>query len=143
MADRERLPLQPYQPQQQTAQASPVKQVVKATTAVALGGGLLTLSGLLLVGTVLALTIATPVLVLFSPVLVPAVITVSLIGTGFFASGGFGVAAATVFTFMYKQITGTSNVPSHLATKARDIKEHLGQQLPQQQHPRGPGGQSP
>ncbi|PIA50354.1 hypothetical protein AQUCO_01300832v1 [Aquilegia coerulea] len=107
--------------------SSTARQVVKATTAVTLGGTLLMLSGLILAGTVIALCVATPVMVLFSPVLVPAVITVGLVIAGFLTSGGFGVAAVTVLTWMYKSMTG-QNVPNQLASKAKDIKEHLGGQ---------------
>lgn len=77
-------------------------QVVKAATAATAGGSFLLLSGLILVGTVIALTIATPLLVIFSPVLVPAVIAVGLIITGFLASGGFGVAAISVLSWIYR-----------------------------------------
>lgn len=78
------------------------RQMVKAATAVTAGGSLLVLSGLTLAGTVIALTVATPLLLLFSPVLVPAVITVTLIITGFLASGGFGIAAITAFSWLYR-----------------------------------------
>ncbi|KAK4385181.1 Oleosin [Sesamum angolense] len=73
-----RAPNQQLQPRAQ--------RVVKAATAVTAGGSLLVLSGLTLAGTVIALTIATPLLVIFSPVLVPAVITIFLLGAGFLAS---------------------------------------------------------
>ncbi|MQL46452.1 hypothetical protein EI019_24890, partial [Escherichia coli] len=63
-------------------QMSRSHQIVKAVTAVTAGGSLLVLSGLTLAGTVIALTIATPLLVIFSPVLVPAVITVALLILG-------------------------------------------------------------
>ncbi|KAJ0551662.1 putative oleosin [Helianthus annuus] len=112
-------------------------QVVKAATAAAVGGSLLVLAGLVLAGTVIALTLATPVLVIFSPVLVPALIAVFLLVSGFLTSGGFGVAAATVLAWMYRYVTGeqpsgadTSDEASHrLGAKARDIKdrgEHAG-----------------
>jgi hypothetical protein len=49
-----------------------------------LGGGFLgDLFGLILAGTVIALTVATPVLVIFSPMLVPAAITLALMAAGF------------------------------------------------------------
>ncbi|XP_065872549.1 oleosin Cor a 13-like [Euphorbia lathyris] len=87
-------------------QQPPSHQVVKAATAVTAGGSLLVLSSLILVGIVIGLTIATPLLVIFSPVLVPAVITVGLIITGFLASGGFGVAAISVLSWLYRYVTG-------------------------------------
>ncbi|KAI8564488.1 hypothetical protein RHMOL_Rhmol03G0185800 [Rhododendron molle] len=124
---------QHQQPQQRT------KQVVKAATAVTAGGSLLVLSALTLAGTVIILTLATPPLVLCSPVLVPAAITICLILTGFVASGGFGVAAVTVFSWMYRYLTGKhppgadqlDQARRKLASTARDMKdraEQFGQQ---------------
>ncbi|EXC21058.1 Oleosin 1 [Morus notabilis] len=114
-------------------------QVVKAATAVTAGGSMLVLSGLILAGTVIALTIATPLFVIFSPVLVPAVITVGLIITGFLASGGFGVAAISVLSWIYRYVTGKhppgadqlDQARHKLASKAREMKdkaEQFGQQ---------------
>ncbi|KAI8540247.1 hypothetical protein RHMOL_Rhmol09G0247900 [Rhododendron molle] len=114
-------------------------QVVKAATAVTAGGSLLVLSGLTLAGTVVALALVTPLLVIFSPVLVPAAITVCLMVTGFVASGGFGAAGLTVFMWMYRYMTGQKppgaeqldQARSKLAGKAREMKdraEQFGQQ---------------
>jgi hypothetical protein len=71
-----------------------------------LGGGFLgDLFGLILADTVIALTVATPVLVIFSPMLVPAAITLALMAAGFVTSGGLGMAALSVFSWMYKYLT--------------------------------------
>ncbi|XP_076948429.1 oleosin L-like [Bidens hawaiensis] len=80
-------------------------RVMKAAIAVFVSGSLLILSGLTLVGIVIALVVATPLLVIFSPVLVPAVVTIFLLVTGFVTSGGFGLAAATVFAWIYRYVT--------------------------------------
>lgn len=80
-------------------------QVAKAVTAVTAGGSLLVLSGLMLATTVIGLTIATPLLVIFSPVLVPAVLTVVGLAAGFLSSGGFGVAAVSVLAWIYRYVT--------------------------------------
>ncbi|KFK26734.1 oleosin 1 [Arabis alpina] len=103
------------------------RQMVKAATAVTAGGSLLVLSGLTLAGTVIALTVATPLLVIFSPVLVPAVITVVLIITGFLASGGFGIAAITAFSWLYRHLTGSGserleNARMKLGSRSQDTK---------------------
>ncbi|KAG2309886.1 hypothetical protein Bca52824_029634 [Brassica carinata] len=42
----------------------------------------------------------------FSPVLVPAVITMCLLTAGFLFSGGCGVAAATALSWIYRYVTG-------------------------------------
>ncbi|XP_057528301.1 oleosin L-like [Amaranthus tricolor] len=81
-------------------------QVVKAGSAITAGGSLLILSALTLAGTVIALCVATPLLVIFSPVIVPAAITVVLLITGFLASGGLGVAAVSVLAWIYRYMTG-------------------------------------
>nr|ADB03184.1 oleosin I [Vernicia fordii] len=128
------------QQSQQPVQQPRSHQVVKAATAVTAGGSLLVLSGLTLTGTVIGLTIATPLFVLFSPVLVPAVITVFLIVTGFLASGGFGVAAISVLSWIYRYVTGKQppgaesldQARMKLAGKAREMKdraEQLGQHV--------------
>lgn len=79
-------------------------KVVKVATAATAGGSLLLLSGLTLAGTVIGLAVATPLVVIFSPVLVPAAISVFLIISGFLASGGFGVAAVSVLSWIYKYV---------------------------------------
>lgn len=93
-----------YQQQRQQQGQTLSHQVVKAATGVTAGGSLLVLSGLTSAGTVVALALATPLLVIFSPVLVPAAITVCLLLTGFVASGGFGAAGLTVFMWMYRYL---------------------------------------
>ncbi|XP_058104312.1 oleosin Cor a 13-like [Magnolia sinica] len=122
-------------------------QVFKAATAAGAGASLLVLSGLTLAGTVITLTIATPVLVICSPVLVPAAITVFLILAGFLASGGLGIAALSVLTWIYRYVAGKHPPGSEqldrarmtLASKVRDVKEQYG---PQQQRGRGEGAQA-
>ncbi|GFY83565.1 oleosin 1 [Actinidia rufa] len=114
-------------------------QVVKAATAVTAGGSLLVLSGMTMAGTVIALALATPLLVIFSPVLVPAAISMCLLLTGFAASGGFGVAAVTVFSWMYltgKQPPGSEQLDQarmKLGMKAREMKDKAEQQFGQHQ----------
>ncbi|XP_010442776.1 PREDICTED: oleosin 14.9 kDa-like [Camelina sativa] len=126
-----------------SSQAHPKgRQMVKAATAVTAGGSLLVLSGLTLAGTVIALTVATPLLVIFSPVLVPAVITVTLIITGFLASGGFGIAAITAFSWLYRHMTGSGsdkieNARMKVGSRAQDTKfgqHNIGVHQQQAQH---------
>ncbi|CAA3005378.1 oleosin 1-like [Olea europaea var. sylvestris] len=110
-------------------------QMVKAATAATAGGSLLVLSGLTLAGTVIALTLATPLLVIFSPVLVPAALAIFLICSGFLASGGFGVAAVSVLSWIYRYVTGKhppgadqlDYAKTKLGAKAREMKERVEQ----------------
>lgn len=121
-------------------------QVAKTTTAVTLGGSLMVLSGLTLAATVIGLVLATPLLVIFSPVLVPAAITVFLILAGFVASGGFGAVASFIFYWMYRYATGKQPIGAvqidrareKIAHAAHDVKEKA-EQFGQQQVKGGPG----
>ncbi|KZV53287.1 oleosin 1-like [Dorcoceras hygrometricum] len=113
---------QRYQQQQPQPQLS--RQVAKTTTAVTLGGSLMVLSGLTLAATVIALVLATPLLVIFSPVLVPAAITIFLILAGFVTSGGFGATASFLFYWMYKYVTGKHPVGADQLDRARDKISH-------------------
>ncbi|KAJ4951661.1 hypothetical protein NE237_028493 [Protea cynaroides] len=113
-------------------------QVVKTATAVAVGGSLLVLAGLTLATTVIGLTVATPVLVICSPVLVPAMITMFLLMAGFLTSGGLGVAALSVLAWIYKYLRGKQlagadqldHASYKLVVKSRDIKDRTEQHLP-------------
>ncbi|KAJ4950919.1 hypothetical protein NE237_027751 [Protea cynaroides] len=104
---------------------------VKFLTAVTMGVSLMILSGLTLTGTVISLVIATPVLVLFSPILVPAAIMIFLMATGFLLSGGFGMAALSALIWLYDYVSGKHPPGSEkldyarlkLADKARDMRE--------------------
>ncbi|XP_059655117.1 oleosin G [Cornus florida] len=106
-------------------------QIIRFLTAATIGAVLLFLSGLTLTGTVIALIIATPVIVLFSPILVPAGIVTFLAIAGFLFSGGCGVAALMALSWIYKYIAG-KNPPGadqldsarmRIANKARDMSE--------------------
>lgn len=125
----------PYHLQQQQ---SLTHKLTKTATAVTLGGSLMLLSGLTLAATVIGLVVATPLLVIFSPVLVPAGITVFLLVAGFLTSGGLGTTATLVLTWMYRYVAGKHPMGSGILEQARDkivgaaqeIKgkaEHLGQ----------------
>lgn len=97
---------QHYKSRQTSDELPRSHKIVKAITAATTGGSLLALSALTMTGTVIALAIATPLFVIFSPVLVPAAITVSLLIMGFLISGGFGIAAAVVTWWFFRYVTG-------------------------------------
>ncbi|KAL8539869.1 hypothetical protein ACS0TY_001468 [Phlomoides rotata] len=99
-------------------------QVAKTTTAVTLGGSLMVLSGLTLAATVIALVLATPLLVIFSPVLVPAALALFLIVAGFFTAGGFGATASFVFYWLYRYASGKHPIGADQLDRARDKLTH-------------------
>ncbi|CAI9759637.1 unnamed protein product [Fraxinus pennsylvanica] len=108
-------------------------QAIRFLTAATIGGVLLGLSGLTLTGTVIALIIATPVLLLFSPILIPAGIVLVLVTAGFLFTGGCGVAALLwIYNYVAgKHLPGSDQVDyarMRIANKARDVKEKTKEQ---------------
>lgn len=107
------------------------RQALRFLAAAAIGAGLLFLSGLTLTGTVMSLVIATPVLVLFSPVLIPAGILTLLAAAGFLFSGGCCVAALMALSWMYNYLAGKHPMGAdqvdyarmRIGDKARDMRE--------------------
>lgn len=75
-------------------------QILAVVTLVPVGGLLLGLAGLTLLGTIIALAVATPVFLLFSPVLVPAAITLALAVIGFLTSGQFILFSLSIYVFL-------------------------------------------
>ncbi|XAR70513.1 hypothetical protein NMG60_11027388 [Bertholletia excelsa] len=108
---------QQHQPRHDQPQVS--HQVAKVTTAVTVGGSLMVFSGLALAATVIGLVMATPLLVLFSPVLLPAATAILLIGAGFLTSGALGTAAALGLYWMYRYTTGKHPVGADQVDRVR------------------------
>ncbi|KAJ0643738.1 putative oleosin [Helianthus annuus] len=73
-----------------------------------IGGLCFLLSGLILTGTLIGLTIATPVFFIFSPVLLPAILTVGLMVTGFLTSVAFGITALSSLAYIVSYFRRTS-----------------------------------
>ncbi|KAH1067431.1 hypothetical protein J1N35_032418 [Gossypium stocksii] len=64
---------------------------------------------------------ATPVMVLFSPVLVPSAIVIFLVITGFLFSGGCGVAAITALSWIYNYVQVKHPLGADKLDYARDM----------------------
>ncbi|OEL18802.1 hypothetical protein BAE44_0020179 [Dichanthelium oligosanthes] len=80
--------------------ASPrASTVATAALLVPLGAALLGTSGLALAATLIGLALAGPLLVLFSPVLVPVALAAVLAVSGFLASGALGVAGVSALAW--------------------------------------------
>lgn len=111
--------------------AGRTRNTVRFLTAAGIGTSLLVMSGLLLTGTVIALVMATPVLVIFSPILVPVGIVALLTVAGLVVSGGFGVAAVSALAWIYNYVAGKHPVGADqldsarttIARKAKAVKE--------------------
>ncbi|MBA0848005.1 hypothetical protein Goshw_026682 [Gossypium schwendimanii] len=87
------------------------RQTAKFLTATTLGAMFLFLSRLTFTGTVIALVMATPLTVLFSPVAVPAWLAILLVTTRFLFSGGCGVAVITASSWVHNYVQGKHNTP--------------------------------
>ncbi|XP_039064873.1 oleosin 18.2 kDa-like [Hibiscus syriacus] len=95
-------------------------QILAVLTLLPVGGSLLALSGLTLAGTVIGLLVATPVFLLFSPILVPAVIAISMAVTGFLSSGAFGLTGLSSLNYVLNRLryaTGTEQMDLEEARK--------------------------
>lgn len=82
------------------------RKAVKFMTAGTIGAALLVWSGLTLTGTVIAVVVATAVIVMFSPILVPAAIAVFSVISGIVFSSGRCLAAVMVMLWIYNYVTG-------------------------------------
>ncbi|KAK4346272.1 hypothetical protein RND71_032611 [Anisodus tanguticus] len=105
-------------------------QILAIVTLLPVGGTLFCLAGITLICTLIGLAVATPVFLLFSPVLVPAILTVGLAVAGFLTSGAFGVTGLSSFSWILNYLQQGKSVPENLdAAKRRmaDAASHLGQ----------------
>ncbi|KAL2459538.1 Oleosin 5 [Forsythia ovata] len=119
-----------YQHQhQQTEKGGPsTSQVLAVVTLFPVGGVLLCLAGLTLAGFLIGLALTTPLFVIFSPVLVPAVLTIGLAVVGFLTSGAFGITALSSLSWLInymRRVSGT--MPEQLEHTKRRVQDTAGQ----------------
>ncbi|XP_061988563.1 oleosin H2-like [Rosa rugosa] len=108
-------------------------QVIAVITLVPLGGTLLLLAGLTLAGTFIGMALSTPLFVIFSPILVPAIATVGLAVAGILTSGAFGITGLSSFSWLanylrrthlpQQAIRGVQETSGQLTQKARDLSQ--------------------
>ncbi|KAH7658856.1 Oleosin protein [Dioscorea alata] len=107
-------------------QGPSASKVLAVATLLPVGGTLLGLSGVTLAGTVLGLAVATPLFLLFSPVLVPAAITIGLAVLGFLTSGAFGLTALSALSWILNYLRH-ARMPEHMEHAKRRMSEATGQ----------------
>nr|ADB03185.1 oleosin II [Vernicia fordii] len=113
-----------YKGQQKRPSTSKVLAVI---TLLPLGGGLLALSGITLVGTLIGLAITTPLFFIFSPVLVPAAFVLGLAVMTFLASGAMGLTGLTSLSWVLKYVQeATRNIPEQLDQARRRMQDMAG-----------------
>lgn len=84
----------------QSQKGPSASQILAIVTLLPVGGTLVCLAGITLVGTLIGLALATPVFLLFSPVIVPATLTIALAVAGFLTSGAFGITGLSSFSWI-------------------------------------------
>ncbi|XP_076931863.1 oleosin 16.4 kDa-like [Bidens hawaiensis] len=124
-----------YHPHQQSPSMTKVLAVVALLP---VGLTLLGLAGITLAGTLIGLALATPVFVIFSPILVPAVLTIGLAMAGFLTSGTFGLTGLSSLSFLVnslRQLTGSvQDLVEYTGQKTKDV----GQSIQDKAHEIGP-----
>ncbi|XP_024007352.1 oleosin S2-2 [Eutrema salsugineum] len=102
-------------------------QIVALIAGVPIGGSLLALAGLTLAGSVIGLMLSIPLFLLFSPVIVPAALTIGLAVTGILASGMFGLTGLSSVSWVLNYLRGTSDtVPEQLDYAKRRMADAVG-----------------
>ncbi|XP_024012161.1 oleosin GRP-17 [Eutrema salsugineum] len=84
----------------------PIFQVFQLVFAAVASAVLFAFAGLTLAGSIVALIVATPLFVIFSPVLVPATIATTLLATNLSAGAFFGVTAIALMIWLLKHRMG-------------------------------------
>ncbi|KFK33679.1 hypothetical protein AALP_AA5G045700 [Arabis alpina] len=102
-------------------------QLVSLIAGLPIGGTLLALAGLTLAGSVVGFMVSIPLFLLFSPVIVPAALTVALAVTGILASGLFGLTGLSSVSWVLNYLRGTSDsVPEQLDYAKRRMADAVG-----------------
>ncbi|KAG2278809.1 hypothetical protein Bca52824_061364 [Brassica carinata] len=104
-----------------------LRKIVALIVGVPVGGSLLALAGLTLAGSVIGLMLSVPLFLLFSPVIVPAAITIGLAVTAILASGLFGLTGLSSVSWVLNYLRGTSDtVPEQLDYAKRRMADAVG-----------------
>ncbi|KAI3699824.1 hypothetical protein L2E82_44393 [Cichorium intybus] len=91
-----------------------------------IGGILLGLAGLTFVGTMIGLAVATPVFIIFSPVIVPAILTIGLAVTGFLTSGTFGLTGLSSLSYLFNMLRQSTPSMHDQIEYAKDRVQDVG-----------------
>ncbi|RAL47574.1 hypothetical protein DM860_011312 [Cuscuta australis] len=105
------------------------QQIIAVAALFPIGAALLGLSGLTFAGTIIGIAVATPLFVLFSPVIVPAALAVALAVTGVVASGAFGITALSSLYWLAEYARRMRGPARERVEHGRwRVQEHLGGQ---------------
>ncbi|RWR98254.1 oleosin-like protein [Cinnamomum micranthum f. kanehirae] len=109
-------------------------QVIGVITLFSISGILLTLSGLTLTGTLIGLALAAPLFLIFSPIIVPALVVIGLAVAGFLTSGAFGITALSSLIWVADYLRGEAKPQGYLEKRAEGYLEkrakEMGREIP-------------
>lgn len=100
-------------------------QALAVATLLPVGGGLLALSSLILVASLIGLAVLTPVFLLFSPVLVPAALLTALAVAGFLGSGALGLAGLSSLGFLLRKASAL--VQNAAPEQVEQVRRRMGE----------------
>ncbi|KAI7741133.1 hypothetical protein M8C21_021148 [Ambrosia artemisiifolia] len=127
--DRHFTTTQPHYGQQSHSQSTSKTLAIIALLPV--GGVLLGLASITFIGTLIGLALATPLFIIFSPVIVPAILTIGLAVTGFLASGTFGLTGLSSLSYLLNMVRqAAGSVPEqmdYVKGTLQDAGEYAGQ----------------
>ncbi|XP_059655201.1 oleosin H2-like [Cornus florida] len=129
MADPQHQQRHPTQNLLQQKGGPSTSQVIAVVTLLPVGGVLLFLAGLTLAGSLIGLALTTPLFLIFSPVLVPAAITIGLAVLGFLSSGAFGVTALSSFSWIVNYFRQAKGPAKETMGFMRDRAKEAGQKV--------------
>ncbi|KAJ8759105.1 hypothetical protein K2173_004111 [Erythroxylum novogranatense] len=99
-------------------------QVLAVMTLLRLDGFLLLLAGLTLTVTLIGLAVSSPIFMICSPVLLPAVLVIVFAVLGFIASGAFGVTALSSMSWMVNYLRRL-RFPEQMKHRARETGQRV------------------
>ncbi|XP_047954553.1 oleosin H1-like [Salvia hispanica] len=108
-------------------------QVLAVITLLPVGGALLGLAGITLVGSLIGLAVATPVFVIFSPILVPAIILLAGAVAALLTSGAFGLTGLSSISWVFnsfRQATGQEPL-DYAKRRVQEGTMHVGEKTKQ------------
>ncbi|XP_019183177.1 PREDICTED: oleosin 18.2 kDa-like [Ipomoea nil] len=98
-------------------------QILAIITLLPVCGTLLGLAGITLAGTLIGLMVAIPLFLLFSPIIVPAVIAIGLAVTGFLTSGALGLSGLSSLSWLLDYLRQGRSVPEQMAGAKRRMQD--------------------
>jgi hypothetical protein len=104
-------------------------QVIAVLAGLPVGGTLLALSGFTLMLTLIGLAVATPLFVIFSPVIVPAMVVIGMAVGAILTSGALGITGLSSLSWVasyVRQVTGGCPM-DEAKRKVVDVTDYVGQ----------------